>query len=232
MECIVLAGGLGTRLRSSIGDHPKCMALVNGQPFLHFVFRYLAAQGCRRVILSLGYKHEVITDWLAAHSFPFVVDWVVEAEPLGTGGAIKLSMEAATAEHVVVLNGDTFFDVPLGSLHSFQHKKNAETTLALKHMTNFDRYGAVKLDDRHCIVSFEEKKFCEEGMINGGVYIINRARFIARSLPQRFSFEKDYLEAYVQAQAFFGSTHTSYFIDIGIPDDYQQAQTDFITLFQ
>jgi len=207
------------------------MAPVNGQPFLHYIFQYLQQQNCSRVILSLGYKHEVIEDWLEAERPPFEVSFVIEEEPLGTGGGIQLALEQAKNQNVLVLNGDTFFDVNLESLFSFHGSKNAATTLALKYMQQFERYGSVHIDDDGRIISFEEKKLKQEGLINGGVYVINKKRFLEKNLPQKFSFEKDYLEAFVEETSFFGKKLEGYFIDIGIPEDYEKAQKDFLKLF-
>jgi len=232
MECIVLAGGLGTRLRSSIGDYPKCMAPVNDRPFLYYIFDYLERQHCSSVILSLGYRHEVVTDWLATQQPSFQVKYVIEDTPLGTGGGIQLAMKEAVNENVTVLNGDTFFDVPLQELCSFHTAHNSATTLALKEMQNFDRYGIVHTGVNDCITSFEEKKAREAGLINGGVYAINKQSFFNKHLPEKFSFEKDYLEAFVHEQQFFGYKSNAYFIDIGIPEDYAKTQEDFKSLFR
>lgn len=227
MECIVLAGGLGTRLREAIGDYPKCMAPVNEKPFLYYILQYLAKYNCDRVILSLGYKHNIITDWLATETWPIQVDAVIENEPLGTGGGIQLAIKKANSENVFVLNGDTFFDVDLKMLYDFHLKKISATTLALKFMQQFERYGSVNVDDSGCILSFEEKKLKSEGLINGGIYVINRKHFLEKSLPEKFSFEKDYLETFVSEKQFYGQRNDSYFIDIGIPEDYNKAQNDF-----
>ncbi|HRO43372.1 MAG TPA: nucleotidyltransferase family protein [Flavipsychrobacter sp.] len=226
MECIILAGGLGTRLRATIGDYPKCMAPVNGKPFLHYIFQYLQTQSCSRIILSLGYKHEIITEWLSKEDWNVSVDLVIENEPLGTGGGIQLAIQRAKEENVVVLNGDTFFDVDLKALFAFHENKQAATTLALRFMQQFVRYGSVNVDEEDRIVSFEEKKFKEDGLINGGVYVINKKHFLEKDLPEKFSFEKDYLEAFVHKGAFYGKRSEGYFIDIGIPEDFEKAQKD------
>lgn len=231
MECIVLAGGLGTRLQGVIGQFPKCMAPVNGKPFLHYIFEYLKAQGCTRVILSLGFKHEVITEWLSGQTLSFETDYVIEHEPLGTGGGISLAMSKAQTEDVAVLNGDTMFRVDLRSQMAFHKEHNAGTTLALKAMHHFDRYGLVRTDAHGIITAFEEKRPTEDGLINGGVYIINKAALLSKALPQKYSFEKDYLEAFVNEGKFFGYTDDAYFIDIGIPADYAQAGEDFKQMF-
>ena len=232
MEAIILAGGLGTRLQGVIGASPKCMAPVNGQPFLGYLFDYLTQQKCTRAILSLGYKHRMVTDWLEEQDMYFEVDCVIEDEPLGTGGGILAAMEVAETDDVAVLNGDTMFLLNLHDQMKFHKSKNAETTLALKKMHQFDRYGIVNVDSNSIITSFEEKQFREEGLINGGVYFINREAFLKRNLPEKFSFEKDYLERFTSQKKFYGYNSDSYFIDIGIPVDYEKAQADFKTIFR
>ncbi len=227
MECIVLAGGLGTRLQSVVHDVPKCMAPVNGKPFLHYLFDYAEQQGCSGVILSLGYKHQHITEWLMTQQRRFSIDSVIESEPLGTGGGIQLALQKATDRHVAVLNGDTMFKVPLNEMMQSHLDKKAATTLALKPMRNFNRYGVVKTDNTARIIAFEEKKQQEEGLINGGVYIIDKDSLASKNFPEKFSFEKDYFEAFVQEGDMYGFVSDAYFIDIGIPSDYKQAQKDF-----
>jgi D-glycero-alpha-D-manno-heptose 1-phosphate guanylyltransferase len=230
MEAIVLAGGLGTRLQSVIGASPKCMAQVNGAPFLHYVLQYIAGQGCRRAILSLGFKHEVVVDWLNGHPYPLAIDHVIEHEPMGTGGGILLAMAAMRGSEAVVLNGDTLFQVNLSELLQFHTQKSAATTLALKQMHDFDRYGVVNTGDSSVITAFEEKQYRTVGCINGGIYVINKTELQHKNLPAKCSFEKDYLEKYVAEGNFYGMTADGYFIDIGVPADYQRAQTDFKTL--
>ena len=231
MEAIILAGGLGTRLQGVIGAQPKCMAPVNGKPFLAYIFEYLEQQKCTRAILSLGYKHWVVEKWLEEQYTQFEIDYVVESEPLGTGGGILAAMEEAATDDVVVLNGDTMFMVDIKEQMKFHRDNKAATTLALKPMQNFDRYGIVHTNDTGVINSFEEKKHQEHGLINGGIYIINREAFLAKSLPEKFSFEKEYLERFTAEKKFYGFRSDSYFIDIGIPEDYERAQADLKTIF-
>lgn len=232
MECIILAGGQGTRLQGVIGEYPKCMAPVNEQPFLHYLFEYLSEQKCTRVVISLGYKHEIVTAWLATQSLPFEIDYVVETQPLGTGGGMALALSNAKEEDVVVLNGDTVFQVDLKALINFHKERNAVTTLALKHMQHFERYGVVNIDEQNIITAFEEKRYRDEGLINGGVYAIDKKSFFDRQHSEKFSFEKEYLEKFVGEKQFFGYESNGYFMDIGIPEDYSQVQHDFKTLFR
>jgi len=231
MEAIILAGGLGTRLQGVIGAQPKCMAPINGKPFLSYLLDYLDAQKCTRVVLSLGYKHKVVIDWLETQDIYFELDFMVESEPLGTGGAILGAIEECESDDVVVVNGDTLFLADLKQQMSFHKEHNAATTLALKEMKDFDRYGVVNTNSSGLITAFEEKQFRKEGQINGGVYIINREAYMQKPLQEKFSFEKDYLEKFLKEKKFYGYKSDSYFIDIGVPADYEKAQADFKTIF-
>lgn len=225
-EAIILAGGLGTRLREAVPDLPKCMAPVAGKPFLSYVIDHLRLQGVERFIFSLGYKSEVIEDYLQTEYPTLEYTSVIEEEPLGTGGAIHFAIQKANSDKVVIANGDTLFKIKLEEIASLHEAKDSECTLALKPMKHFDRYGVVETDDNNKIVSFKEKQFYENGLINGGVYVLNKQKFLNRTFSSKFSFEKDYLEKFCEEGKFFGSVQDGYFIDIGIPSDYQQAQID------
>lgn len=231
MECIVLAGGLGTRLRGVIGAAPKCMAMVAGKPFLFHLLDYLLSQGVTRVILSLGYKHELVTQHPDLNTFPLELDFVVEDEPLGTGGGIRLAMTRARTRNVFVANGDTLFRADLQALYQAHVSTAASVTLALKSMREFDRYGTVEIDSDRKITAFREKRYCAEGLINGGVYLIDKSAFLAQTGEGAFSFETDYLQPHVSDGTLYGCSCEQYFIDIGIPSDYEKAQLDFATGF-
>src|SRR5437868_5048686 len=225
-EAIILAGGLGTRLRSVVSDLPKCMAPVAGRPFLTHVIRYLLSQGIEKFIFSLGYKHEVIEEFLNDQFYTLNYQCSVEEEPLGTGGAIQLASKRATEENVVVVNGDTLFKADLRRAASFHIENDAECTLLLKPMQRFDRYGVVNVNEDGIVTNFKEKQFYETGDINAGVYILNTKSFIDKTFPEKFSFEKDYLEKYYRDKKLFGLIQDKYFIDIGIPEDLQRAQEE------
>lgn len=228
-EAIILAGGLGTRLRSAVPDLPKCMAPVAGQPFLLYVVNYLRMQGIEKMIFSLGYMHEVILDWLQQEFPTLHYDYVIEDEPLGTGGAIQLALQKAQTSHVFVANGDTLFKFDALAMRDQHLDKKAECTLALKPMQQFERYGVVELNEQDTILSFKEKQYYESGLINAGLYLINKQSFLARDFPVKFSFEKDYLEKFVGEFVFSGLSRNAYFIDIGVPEDYSRAQSEFST---
>ena len=225
-EAIILAGGLGTRLREAVPDLPKCMAPVAGRPFISHVIDYLRMQGIRRFVFSLGYKADVIESYLKQEYPTLEYRIAIEKEPLGTGGAIYLAIQNTLTENVVVANGDTLFKADLKTLNSFHQASGAECTLALKPMQQFDRYGAVETDSKGKIESFHEKRFYPSGLINGGLYILDKEKFLQHPFEEKFSFEKEYLEKYVGAGNFYGFVQDAYFIDIGIPEDYNRAQID------
>jgi D-glycero-alpha-D-manno-heptose 1-phosphate guanylyltransferase len=225
-EAIILAGGLGTRLRSAVPDLPKCMAPVNNKPFIGYVIDYYAAQGIKQFIFSLGYKHEAIENYLNQTYPSLSKQYVVESEPLGTGGAIRLACGVATEKTVLVLNGDTIFNIELATLADFHYQHDSHCTLSLKPMKNFDRYGVVELEPDNRIKSFKEKQFYDDGLINGGVYALNVPAFLQESMPDKFSFEKDYMELKYSHGYMHGVVQEGYFIDIGIPEDYERAQTE------
>jgi len=223
-EAIILAGGLGTRLRSAVPDLPKCMAPVAGKPFLSYVIDYYLNQGIQQFIFSLGYMHETIEDYLSDQYAFLDMKYVIEEAPLGTGGAIKLACNHATSKDILVLNGDTLFKIDLAQLRSLHATKKSNCTLSLKPMENFERYGVVELGTDQSVLKFHEKKFYATGTINGGVYALNVEQFLKQELPEKFSFEKDYLEKEYQKGKIFGIVQDGYFIDIGIPEDFERAQ--------
>ena len=222
MEAIVLAGGMGTRLRPVVADIPKPMAPVSGRPFLTYILGKLQSHGVQRVVLATGYRHEAVADYFGASYGALALSYAVETVPLGTGGGIRKGLELCSAQNVVVLNGDTFFAVDLAAMLAFHLRSRADITVALKEMVAFDRYGAVLLEGER-IVAFHEKKQCAKGFINGGVYIVRNDLFAGFELPERFSFEVDFLGKFLHSLNVIGFKSAGYFIDIGIPADYERA---------
>lgn len=227
MEAIVLAGGLGTRLRSSVSSLPKCMAPVGSVPFLSYILSWLEEQGVDHVVLSVGYLREHIINWISTQKFSFEIDFAIEETPLGTGGGIREALKKCRTDKVFVVNGDTFYPVDLGAFPF-----NAPVTVALKPMRDFDRYGAVETrtgfpgcdrNDKEVVITrFREKASCKEGLINGGVYALSGLDL--SGFPERFSFEKEVLEPL--RVPVMGVVQDMYFLDIGIPEDYERAQTE------
>jgi D-glycero-alpha-D-manno-heptose 1-phosphate guanylyltransferase len=228
LEAIILAGGLGTRLRGVIGESPKSMAPVNGRPFLEFLLDYLIAEGVTRVILSTGFKAEVITAHFGNRYRSLQVDYSHEVTPLGTGGGILKAMHLVTEPDVFTLNGDSLFRLGLAGLKEMHTTNRADITLALRSLPETGRYGSVRTDTAGRITGFEEKKEnAGPGYINGGVYRIRRDFLLNAGFPEKFSLEKDCFEMKASSARFFGFPADGYFLDIGIPEDYERAQHEF-----
>lgn len=226
MEAIILAGGLGTRLRDAVPDLPKCMAPVDGRPFIYYVINYLKGQGIADFIFSLGHRSDAFTAYLSTLLSPNNYQLIVEKEPLGTGGAIQLACQFVKGKNVVVTNGDSIFKTDIKKQSAFHNSMNADCTLALKSMENIERYGVVELNSNSTIASFKEKQFYAKGFINGGIYILKKDIFELEGFPEKFSFETDYLQKYYSQRRIYGLVQDGYFIDIGIPEDYLKAQTE------
>lgn len=231
-ECIILAGGMGTRLQSVVKDVPKVLADVNGKPFLHYILETVAKQKISHIILSVGYKHELIQVFCQQYHPDLNISYAIEEDPLGTGGGIALSLEQAQTNTILIINGDTFFHVDYNQFYNLHQSHKSSFSIALKPMKNFDRYGSVMTDDTNRIQGFIEKQYQTEGTINAGIYLLNKLDFFKLSFPQKFSFEKDFMETHCQSFGMYGFSFNDYFIDIGIPTDFYKAQQDFKTMFQ
>ena len=229
-EAIILAGGLGTRLRSVVSEAPKSMALINGRPFLEYLLEHLRKKGMKKFIFSVGYLSTHIQQYFGAKFKDCEIVYAYEEKPLGTGGAIKNAIQFADSDHVLITNGDSLFLVDIQKEFDTHKRLRADITLALKPMKNFERYGAIRLDDQQRIIAFLEKQPMKEGLINGGVYIFDRQRFETLSFPDKFSIEKDFFEAYLKEFRFIGFPSDKYFLDIGIPEDFKKAQVEFLGL--
>ena len=226
MQAIILAGGAGTRLQGVVRDVPKPMADINGKPFICYLLDYLAAYDVRKILLSVGYRYEIIRDYFGSQYKDMDIRYVIEDKPLGTGGALKKALMVAEGEEFMVLNGDTFFNLDLKKMIDFHHAEDSILTIAVKPMRDFDRYGTVNIKDSR-IVGLEEKTFRHFGYINGGVYAMKKT--ISGFFDQdkdAFSFEVDFLHKKINNIRPFAFISDDYFIDIGIPDDYKKAQEE------
>lgn len=232
MQVIILAGGFGTRLQTVVKNQPKTLALVAGKPFLYWLIIYLQKRGITDFIFSLGYLHERVQQFLVTEFPNLSYVSVIENEPLGTGGAIRLCLNYCKHNYVMMVNGDTFFELNIIAFHSSFASEDADCSIALTPMQNFDRYGSVALTNNNIITQFNEKKYCESGLINTGIVLFKKEVFIQKTnhLPAQFSFEKDFLEPNIAILKVTGYIATGYFIDIGIPEDYQKAQTGIASL--
>ncbi len=225
MEAIVLAGGFGTRLSTVVQDVPKPMAPVAGRPFLEYILDDLVAHGITRIVLAVHYKKECIMEHFGDSYRNAEVLYSIEDTPLFTGGAVKKALELCQDSYVFVINGDTYFDVPLSDMALEAKKSGKPVTIAVKEMTNFSRYGRVAVDEHHLVTAFHEKEPCEIGYINGGIYYLSRE--VLTPYPQKFSMEVDCFPDLLRCGEIAAYESRGYFIDIGIPEDFYAAQDYF-----
>ena len=221
LEAIILAGGLGTRLRDTVPDLPKPMAPINGKPFLEYQLEWLSKYDIKKIVLSTGFMADKISSYFGNEYNGIPLEYSIETTPLGTGGAIAYSLQKTSGKNVLVVNGDTWFPINIKDFLSFHKKLKSDISLALKRMTNFSRYGTVDMD-KETILHFNEKKKCEEGLINGGIYLLNK-RVFDNIDKSTFSFEKEILEKRSESGYIKGMIFDSPFIDIGIPEDNERA---------
>jgi D-glycero-alpha-D-manno-heptose 1-phosphate guanylyltransferase len=227
MQAIILAGGKGMRLRAALPDLPKPLAPVNGRPFLEHLMSYWSAQGVNRFILSVGYKADMIIDRVGHRFGDAPVDYAIEELPLGTGGALLHALHQLKPDDpFLVLNGDTFFDLPLADLRRFHAMKHSSWSLGLFPTKDSIRYLGIELDGEDRLVSLDVLSAQREVWANGGVYVISQGVLnpIAEKFKGEVSLEREIIPALLASRsAIYGMRHNGRFIDIGIPADYQRA---------
>ena len=225
METIILAGGLGTRLASRLNQIPKSMAPVGGRPFLEILLDQLIVAGIGRVILSVGHLRDVIVQRFGNRYRDVPIDYAIEESPLGTGGAMRLALERAHEASVFVLNGDTYIDADFSGMVELHEASGRPLTIAAVRANNTARYGGVLIEDGR-MTGFVEKGLAGSGWINGGLYRIDRSFPWPEGLPEPFSFETDVLVPFVSEIQPAAFRCEGYFLDIGVPEDFDRAQLE------
>ena len=220
VQVLILAGGLGTRLRSVVADRPKVLAEVAGRPFITHLLDQLAQAGFQAATLLTGYKEEMVKEALGLAYKGMQLGYSVEETPLGTGGAIRAAARVIACEQLLVLNGDTFFDVEY--LNLAQQAPAGADLMACRRVEDVGRYGAVQLDASGRVIAMAEKGAEGPGLINGGIYVLHREAIAA--WPEAvFSIETDYFPERLAAERLYGTACGGSFIDIGVPDELKRA---------
>lgn len=226
IDVVVLAGGLGKRLRSQTGDTPKVLAQVNGVPFLDLLLANLASQGFQRVILCTGYKAEEIEAHYRASPLKLHIEFSREEIPLGTGGAFKLAQNKIHSPVFFGLNGDCFCSVPFAKFFRYHQEKDALASLVLNKVEDRGDFGSVVMNEKNEIVSFQEKaNLATSPFVSVGVYCFDRAVLDRMPAQDTFSIERDFFP-FLIGKGFYGFVTEHQFLDIGTPDRYQRAQTE------
>ncbi|MEZ0318305.1 MAG: nucleotidyltransferase family protein [Methylophilaceae bacterium] len=221
---LILAGGFGTRLKSVVPDLPKPLADINGKPFLWWLLRQLENEGAQDVYLSVGYMHEHIQNFFGPKFNKVNLHYIIETEPLGTGGAILNACQQIQEDGIVVLNGDTLALASLNQFIKFASDYSSKLFLAVVKVEDASRYGTVIINENNQITGFAEKGKAGPGLINAGIYLLDKSLFADYDLPQKFSFEADLLMKHLNQLNLIAYDQVSDFIDIGIPEDYAIAQ--------
>ncbi len=223
---IILAGGLGSRLKNVLKGLPKPMAPIRDRPFLEYQMDFWISQGITRFILSVGHLNHIIIDHFGHSYNKASIDYIVEDELLGTGGALLLASQGLT-ETFLVLNGDTFFEVNLNNLTVFHNKKKSEVTLSIFKSNHLNRYMGVNLKNDSEILSLQFKGSEPTALVNGGVYLVSPtalSRFNKKTF-KKSSLENDLLPKFISlCGCLYGFESSGKFIDIGVPKDYYRAQ--------
>jgi D-glycero-alpha-D-manno-heptose 1-phosphate guanylyltransferase len=231
MKAIILSGGFGTRLRDIVSDVPKPMAPINGKPFLAILIEYLKKQGITEVILAIGYLKEKIIDYFKNEYQGIIIKYSIEQEPLGTGGAIYQAFDLIKDDNpVFILNGDTFCELDYNSMYENHNVKKSKFSIGLRRVPDVTRYGGVEIDENNIIKRYKEKNKdksqIQSGLINSGIYLINKSLFNDFNLDKKFSFETDFMQKYTDKLRPLGFITNGYFIDIGIPEEYYKFCKD------
>jgi len=228
MEAVVLAGGLGTRLHPRLPGIPKAMAPVAGRPFLAWILDALADAGLARVVLSVGHLGDKIRDAFGETYRTLELTYAVETSPLGTGGALRngLGLLRGSDEPIWVLNGDSIVRLAFAEMwaaHQPRCSSNCAITMASVKMPDAGRYGALEIKDGR-VLRLGQKE--GGGVINAGIYLLDRRVFDAWDLPAAFSLETDFLAPFADRLEIAAFATDGWFIDIGVPADYDRAQTE------
>lgn len=221
----MLAGGLGTRLRPKVPDVPKVMAPVGGRPFLEYVLDRLIVAGITDIILSVGYRSDHIIQHFGRNYGGAVLDYAVENAPLGTGGAVRYALEGRGSDPALVLNGDTLLDLDYVTLTSWYLEAFVPVAVVLRKVPDVARYGSVLVSGER-VTAFLEKGGSGPGLINAGVYIVQPKVFDDYKLAGNFSFETSLLQRHYRSLGVRAFVTNGYFIDIGVPEDYERAQLE------
>ncbi len=230
VDVIILVGGLGTRLRSVAPDVPKAMVNIVGRPFLEILLQNLAKQNIKRVILSVGYMSENIMNHFGDRFANMEIIYAIEKTPLGTGGAVYNSLPFCFSDHVLILNGDTFLDLNIDDLELYWQQMHVPTIVACM-VADTSRYGRLSIDDNNRVIKFSEKGLSGSGIINAGACILPINIFNEYPIHSKsFSLETDFLSKIISSKRVDAFVVDGYFIDIGIPEDYERAKLELVNL--
>lgn len=224
----ILAGGLGTRLRSRVADRPKVLALVRGQPYLAYLLEQLTGAGIRNVVLLTGYLAEQICSTFGDSYADLRLTYSREPSPLGTAGALRRALPHLSSSTILLLNGDSYCAASLSELWEFHHRRSADLSLVLTPVEDCSRYGRVLVGSDDRVLRFEEKNQASgSGWVNAGIYLIGRSLIQETPPDIPVSLERDLFPVWIAGKRCFGYPCRGHFLDIGTPESYAEAEAFF-----
>jgi len=228
ITAVILAGGMGTRLSSVVSDRQKAVALVNGKPFLSYLFRQLLRADIKHAVLCTGYKAEMVEEEFGSDFSGLKLSYSTEEQPLGTAGAVRLALDKVGTDYLLAMNGDSYIDTSFTAFFSWFEQKKIDAGIILTEVDDASRYGKVVIDDHEKVIRFDEKQeHAGSGLINAGVYLFNKK--ILTDIPEnvKYSMERNVFPGLVAANRLFGKKSDGKFIDIGTPESYKMAEQFF-----
>lgn len=229
LTAVILAGGLGTRLRPLVGNCPKVLAPVNNRPFLSYLLDQLSSNGFSHVILCTGYGADIISAAFGSVYKGLTIEYSQETKPLGTGGAIRDAIPHIKTDHILVMNGDSYINVDLKIYIKWHFQNQIDVSLLLTKVSDASRYGRVDVDKNGLVKKFVEKgEVTTPGWINAGVYILDKNLFSHTPTGEPFSLEHDFFPSLV-GKGIYGFQCKCAFIDIGTPESYDKVDQFFIS---
>jgi D-glycero-alpha-D-manno-heptose 1-phosphate guanylyltransferase len=223
----ILAGGLGTRLRSVISDRPKVLAEIHGRPFLTYLLDELAAVGIEHVVLCTGYKAEKVREILGDRYRNMRLNYSEETTPLGTGGALRAALPHLETPTLLVLNGDSFCRADLAAFRTWHDERQAQASLLLAQVPDTARFGRVTVDETGQVLEFAEKgQNFGPGSINAGIYLLAQKLIAEIPTDRAVSLEREVFPAWI-GRGLCGYSGGREFLDIGTPESFAQAEQFF-----
>ncbi len=233
-DILILSGGLGSRLKSEVGDAQKTMADVGGKPFMDIIMQHVISQGFTRVILCTGYNAQSVEDYYKNKDLGIKIEFSREIEKLGTGGAIKNAANLVESDYFFAMNGDSFCPLDFSAFIQFHSSKNASASIAISKVNNVEDYGSILIDDQTKQITFFGEKIKrdaadikdKQSFVNNGIYCFKKDIFDSMPQENQFSIEEDFFKK-LAGSFFYGFEVDQNFIDIGIPERYKEAKQKY-----
>lgn len=226
VDVLILCGGFGTRLRDVVKDKPKCLAPINGKPFIDILLDDYIKQGLKRFVLCVGHLHEQIIEYLKDRNNCEII-FSIEETPLGTGGALKKAIPFVESDNILIANGDSICVIDYLRLLKYHLEKKSDFTMVLSKDHTRQDVGNVKIKIDNRIVAFHEKNTENEEFINSGIYLLQTDCFNKLPNEDKFSLEYNFFPELIASRNCYGFPVDSVLYDIGTPKRFAKINQVF-----